>query len=427
MSAVCSSSSHLCVFTTSFSNDISDITDVSEVEYWKLRTVLLRLESPAQLHEIETNSPQIRGEDAELWRNFIARDFPRWELKNYVPKNPLKWYQVYLKYKKEQQLEIAKDEEILRASMGQLKKAKETNVSKVVDLRALPKVPRDPWMMATNGGVPISRGAGLFKKEGPSSLVWSAGSKTKLTNGKSVLTRARREAKEISQRGKLAKPTHELRAQAGQVRKAPAGMVNDYRRASEPPIKILSRKKIPVGNPSSSTGRLSLEERESRLSAAQSGVSQQKYTARADETLIGSSDEEEELDTDVTFNERPKARPRPATSSPHLSAASPHTSASPSRPVASSSSQRPTSNPPRPLSSLSGTATKPSSYTSPATNRPTAAPRPAGSPPSSTSPAAQHRSPSPSHGEKRPTVGVVRRRVEVDIFNRGPAKKPRVR
>jgi elongin-A len=205
-------------------------------------------------------------------------------------------------------------------------------------------------------------------------------------------------------------------------------MVNDYRRASEPPIKILSRKKIPVGNPSGSTSGPSLEERERRLSAAQSGVNQQKSMARADETLIGSSDEEEELDADVTFTERPKARPRPATSSPHLSAASSHTSTSLARPVASSSSQRSTSNQPRhPFSSLSGTATKPSSYTSPATNRPSPVPRPAGPPPSSANPAAQHRGPSPSHRERRPPVGGVRRRAEVDIFNRGPAKKPRVR
>ena len=72
-----------------------------------------------------------------------------------------------------------------------LKKERETHVSKVVDLRALPKVPKDPRMLANNGGVPIGKARG-FKKEGVSSLMWTAGSKTKLTDGKSVLTRARR-------------------------------------------------------------------------------------------------------------------------------------------------------------------------------------------------------------------------------------------
>jgi elongin-A len=316
-------------------NRAPDLNDVGDFEYWKIRPVLLRLESPAQLHEIETNSPQIRGEDAEIWRGFIARDIPNWEQKNYLPKNPLKWYQVYLKYKKEQQLEIARDEEILRASMGQLKKAKETNVSKVMDLRALPKVPRDPWMMANNGGVPIGKRTGLFKKEGPSSLVWSSGSRTKLTNGQSVLTRARREAKEISQRSKLAKPTHELKAQAGQVRKAPAGMVNEYKKASEPPIRILTRKKPLAKSPSAVRGP-SLEERESRLSAIQAGISQKKSTAAAGETLIGSSDEDE-LDTDIMFNKTSiqHSRPTPFSSSSHPSASSPNTSAIQSKPLGS--------------------------------------------------------------------------------------------
>lgn len=402
---------------------------MGDFEYFKIRPVLLRLESPAQLHEIETNSPQICGEDAELWRAFIARDFPKWELKNYVPKNPFKWYRVYLKYKKEQQLEIAKDEEILRASMGQLKKAKETNVSKVMDLKALPKVPRDPWMMANNGGVPIGKRTGLFKKEGPSSLVWSGGSKTKLTNGQSVLTRARREAKEISQMSKLAKPTHQLRAQVGQVRKAPTGMVNEYRKASEPPVRILSRKSS-AKSPSSVSGP-NLEERERRLAAIQAGT-QKKNTATADETLVGSSDEDE-LDPDVTFHNMSHqqiSRPGPSSSSLHLSASSPHISSTSNRPATShNSSSRPFTKQPtsheskHALSPFSGSI-NPSKHPSPGASNPQLLPRVAGSPPAPTRTAT---SPSPGQGERRPTPGAVRKRVEVDVFNRGAAKKPRTR
>jgi elongin-A len=113
-------------------------------------------------------------EDAELWRAFIARDIPNWQTKNYAPKNPLKWYEVYCKYKKEQQKEIERDQEILRNSMMGLKKERETHVSKVVDLRTLPKIPKDPRMLANNGGVPIGKSRG-FKKEGASSLMWTAG------------------------------------------------------------------------------------------------------------------------------------------------------------------------------------------------------------------------------------------------------------
>jgi elongin-A len=388
--------------------------------------VLLRLESPAQLHEIETHSPQIRGEDAELWRAFIARDFVNWEQKNYAPKNPLKWYEVYLKYKREQEREIARDEEILRASMGQLKKKKETNVSKVVDLRALPKVPRDPRMLANNGGVPIGKRTGLFKKEGPSSLVWSAGSKTKMTDGKSVLTRARREAKEISQRSKLAKPTHELTARAGQVRKAPAGMVNEYKKAVQPAIRILSRKKNPGGN--NITGGItgpSLEEREKRLSAIQAGMSPPKNSTTEGVTLVGSSDEEDGGDDlDDLFD------PRHLTSS---------TSRPASRPIArtSSSSSRPTPSTERPISRQppssstsscrpSTNPSKPSDYISSIVSRP----KPSGSSPATRpNPAPRSRSPSPSRAERKPPPPPVlmRRKAEVDIFNRSATKRPRNR
>lgn len=413
------------------SNHALDITDVGDFQYFKIRPVLLRLESPAQLHEIETNSPQICGEDAELWRTFIARDFPNWEQKNYVPKNPLNWYRVYLKYKKEQQLEIAKDEEILRASMGQLKRAKETNVSKIVDLRLLPKVPRDPWMMANNGGVPLGKRTGLFKKEGPSSLVWSGGSKTKLTNGQSVLTRARREAKEISQRSKLAKPTHELRAQAGQVRKAPAGMVNEYKKASEAPIRILSRKKKSLASSSGSMNGFNLEERERRLAAIQAGSSQKNSTTTL-ETLIGSSDEDE-LDADDTFSSMPRHISRPAQSLAHSSSSSPHISAISDTPHANSSSslsRPPSKQPPQPYKHaslpFSGTAKTPSNTSANITS-PKAISRGALSPPASAGTAQRGTSPGSGQGEKRPQPGMVRKRPQVDIFNRGASKKPRTR
>ena len=84
----------------------ADLTDVGDFEFWKIRDVLARVTSPEQLHEIEIASPQIQGEDEELWRALIARDIPDWRKKNYVPKDPRKWFQVYKKYKKEQQREI---------------------------------------------------------------------------------------------------------------------------------------------------------------------------------------------------------------------------------------------------------------------------------------------------------------------------------
>ncbi|KAF4636470.1 hypothetical protein G7Y89_g1621 [Cudoniella acicularis] len=353
--------------------NIRSLTDVGDFEFWKIKSVLARVTSPEQLHRIEQNSPQLLGEDAELWQHFIARDIPDWKEKNYVPKNPHKWYEVYCKYKKEQQQKIAQDEEILRNAMMGIKKQKDSNVSKIVALKALPKVPRDPRMLANNGGVPLNKGRG-FHKEPASSLNWSGGSKTKMKDGKSVLTRARREAKEISQRSKLITPTHQLAARKTQITKAPAGMVGEYVRAAQPPMRILSKQRRSLT--SRFTGGISgpsLEERENRLRAL-------TIPGVAKPTLVGSSDEEDNFDDgddedDDIFDEKPQKNP-------------------PQRCVASSSS------PP---------AMKPVDFSSSSRSRSSPPPRPSNS------------SPAPSTKPMMP-----RKRPPVDVFHKA-SKKPRSR
>ncbi|KAH6666006.1 putative Elongin-A, partial [Halenospora varia] len=283
--------------------NIRSLTDVGDFEFWKIKTVLARVDSPEQLHRIELASPQIQGEDAELWQTLIRKHIPNWQEKNYAPKNPKKWYEVYCKYKKEQQRKIAEDEEILRNRMMGIKKQKDSMVSKVVDLRNLPKVPRDPRMIANNGGVPL-KGKSLFRQEKPSGLNWTSGSKTKMTDGKSVLTRARREAKEIARMSKLSTPTHQLVGRKSQVLKAPAGMAGEYARAAQPAVRILAGKQRKSIS-STYSGGISgpnLEERENRLRAL-------TMSATVKPTMVGSSDDEDDFidddEADDLFDEKP--------------------------------------------------------------------------------------------------------------------------
>lgn len=205
-----------------------------------------------------------------------------------------------------------------------IKKQKDSMVSKVVDLRNLPKVPRDPRMIANNGGVPL-KGKSLFRQEKPSGLNWTAGSKTKMTDGKSVLTRARREAKEIARMSKLSTPTHQLVGRKSQVLKAPAGMAGEYARAAQPAIRILAgkqRKSISSTYSGSISGP-SLEERENRLRAL-------TMSANVKPTMIGSSDDEDDFidddEADDLFDEKPaplskkniSSRPGPSSSPPAM-------------------------------------------------------------------------------------------------------------
>jgi elongin-A len=403
------------------------LTDIGHMEYFQVRSILQRIDSPEQLHQIEIHSPQIKGEDAELWRAFIARDIPTWAEKNYVPKNPRKWYDIYCRYKEEQQKDIEAAEATLKESMLGIQKHRATHVSKVVDMKTLPKLPRDPRMLANNGGVPLNKHKG-FKKEGASSLAWTAGSKTKLTDGRSVLTRARREAKEISQMSKLAKPTHQLSGRMGQVVRAPPAMVNEYRTANQPALKILSRKTNIVRRSDIRGGidRPSLEAREARLRALTSGGAGTKRDAAGlpKATMVGSSDEDED---DEYYDEgQPGEDPFDDELKPRTTSSIP---SRPSKPPPKSqlSSARPQVSRPRPPHSsspplsTSRPAPKPSDVISSIISKPK--PRQLGSSPS---PPKDARSRSGSPGMPQPPKFMPKKRTEVDIFNRG-AKKPKVR
>ena len=401
--------------------------DVGDFEYWKIQSILKRVDSPQQLHEIETSSPQIKGEDAELWMTFIRRDIPNWKDKNYAPKNPTKWYEIYCRYKKELRKELEKDEQELKARMAELNKKKATNVSKIVELRKLPKLPRDPRMMANNGGVPIGRNKenGVIKP-GASSLTWTTGSKTKMTDGKSVMTRARREAREISQRGRLSRPTHQLHGVAGQVKHAPMGMVNEYRRDRLPahaPVKILSKKRHVLKQFEGSLSMerdSSLEERENRLRALT--ISRGQGFGAAEPTLVSSEDDEDD-DLEDLFDEKPKQTHASTT----VSSRSSHSQSSSSHLIKSQPRQLPNSiSPSSASSSKQAPRTKPSDIISAMISRPKLKSAPRSSPPRGPStPATVSRSPSPGRVERNRMM--IKKRPPPDVFNHATSKKPRAR
>lgn len=437
------------------SNDSQEIYSIGALEYMQIEPVLRRVESTDQLHQIEEASPQIKGDDKELWQRFIARDFPRWREKNYAPKNPTKWYEVYCKYQKEQREEIARDEAILRETMLGLKKKREENVSQIVDLRKLPKVPKDPRMLANNGGVPLGKSRGSGGKITPSSLSWNAGSKTKMTDGRSVLVRARREAKEISQMSKLSKPSHSLAGRAGQVQRAPAGMAQEYKIAAQPKaIKFLHSKRASnlakSGISGNSQARSDLEEREERLRRAMqpktSTMVGSKRSADGDlkQTVVEFSDDDSDNAIEDLFGEEEASFSQPAVERPKRpvpkSATSPTTSqprpqpTSISKSVPPSRNTKPTLPHERPRSTFAPKSKdNAASLASSSSNSVTASYPSAAT--TVSSPAVWAISPSSANGQmlrQGPPPGgmkpqmLPRKKKEVDVFNRRPSKKPRM-
>jgi elongin-A len=215
--------------------NIHELTSVGDfLLYEHVAPILQRLDSPAQLRLIEINSPQLEGETGEIWQKFIHKEFPECREKNYVPRNPKSWWKVYERYKREQEIERAAAEAALRESLAGLQKKKNEHVSRIVNQRYLPSPP----MTGRNLGVRRNFGRG---KELPSSLSLNAGSRMKMTNGRSVMKRARREALEIANiRSSLITPTGTSSARSSQVKRAPQGMANERRVAAQPSFRTIT-------------------------------------------------------------------------------------------------------------------------------------------------------------------------------------------
>jgi elongin-A len=146
-----------------------------------------------------------------------------------------------------------------------IKSERDSHKSKVVDARTLPRLPRDRSMRADPRG---KTAALATRSRGPSStLAFTTGSKTKINTGRGVIVRARREALEMTaaRNSVLSTPTQFLSARASQVRTAPKGLVEDYQRAEAPRI-LAPRRKSGAEHRHSCNGSTT-EERERRLKA----------------------------------------------------------------------------------------------------------------------------------------------------------------
>lgn len=235
--------------------------------YEVVEPILIKIQNPEQLRQIEVASPQIIGQTAELWKKFIQRDVENWRQKNYQPKHGGDWYAVYRKYMAEQKVKIDHDKEQLRIAMAGIKKEQTSNLSQRVESRFLPRPPKDPRMLANNGGVPISsrnKSGSSGRRLTPMSYIGPVG--TGIKRSVNIVQKARREAAMvIAARRQVKAYVPDIRSQ---IKKAPAGMVEQYRKAAEEE----KRKKSPRNSVSPPTGVLparnsAIDDREARLRA----------------------------------------------------------------------------------------------------------------------------------------------------------------
>lgn len=225
--------------------NIREVDNVGDLSYDIVRPILLRIDNAQQLRRIELNSPQLEGETTEIWLKLIERYFPmEAKAKAYKPSNPKKWYRVWDKYKKDHDQALEESEKQLKNALMGLREDKEKNTSRIVIQKALPRSIRVGPKRAWGGG-------GWGQKDGTgSTLTFNKGSRTKTANGASVMRKVRREVKEIASiHGALSRPTPRGSSSLTKLRKAPVGMVNDRRLASQPvyrPVPKVSEKPAAV-------------------------------------------------------------------------------------------------------------------------------------------------------------------------------------
>jgi elongin-A len=221
--------------------NIDLLNDVGDLPYSFLQPVIRFIQNPAQLQELEVNSPQLVGETGEVWMRFIKRDIPNWEKKPHEPRDPQNWGKVYRKLKKDAEKEKQADEEALKQKMRALQQDRAQNKTLIVDSR-------------------LGYGAGSSRiLTGRTTSSWGAPSGAPTKTGKVAFDKLKRGMFDRSrERPTTHIPAHILAQRKTTVSKAPARMIRMAENEA-PRTMVLSKSaeaavtKKPEPQPSSST------------------------------------------------------------------------------------------------------------------------------------------------------------------------------
>jgi elongin-A len=216
---------------TALIKNISMLSDIGDLPYDFMRSILVRIESPAQLRELEKTCPQILGLDGEIWLKLIKRDVSGWdkkvdrftrvevdedtgeEVEVFGPRKPEDWFRVYKTLKRQADEETAVAEEALFKKMEATRKERAANRVIAPTTMIPPKQPKGRLGPST-----------FSKTPDKSTLRFTGGSKTK-----DVMAKARRETAEhraqhsgpLGGRATMRTPQRGL----NRVQKAPQGFV----------------------------------------------------------------------------------------------------------------------------------------------------------------------------------------------------------
>jgi elongin-A len=203
--------------------NIKDLVHIGNLTYAQVSHLLAKIESPAQLRRLEEWSPQLLGDDAELWQKFIARDFSALaRKKNWAPKNPLSWSKVYDKYKHEHEMELKEAEEKMSKGFAELEAKSQSRTSQIVDRHLLPNKGGERRRPRERDSSPL--------KLGPAPK----------SGFQKFLKKTRDQAREVvHRRSEAALNGGKLTVRPGQIKKAPEMMVKDLRIKARPDLRTM--------------------------------------------------------------------------------------------------------------------------------------------------------------------------------------------
>lgn len=190
--------------------NIKELTDIGEAPYnSSIRALLLAIEDPAQLREIEENCPQIIGHDGEVWVKFIRRDIVEYADEDPpTPTDPNRWHIFYNRLLKRNRKQFKADVLQLRQRQFGVRQAQADRQLQKMEFADLPQLPRP------DGYTPHPRKPAPPKITKMDTLSFGAGSRTRIRTPADLITKARRTAREASifrpGGSNLSRPTHLL-------------------------------------------------------------------------------------------------------------------------------------------------------------------------------------------------------------------------
>ncbi len=242
-------------------------------------------------------SPQICGQDGEIWLEFIKRDVPNWDKKPCEPENPKKWYKAYKKLVLDSQKEVEDDAAELKATLDRIKQDQALHKAQQVELKGV-KVPEG---MKSNGPVislstmPRFYDKGTNPPPGERQRKKDPDAKV-VVSYKGKLDKFRREAKAMGHFQKSAGrpgifapiPLKTRTAPTSRtITTAPRILIEEHRKAAVParidpsvkPATVFAPKRKRVEHDEATrAGLLTNEEREKRLKAFTNPSSASKFT-----------------------------------------------------------------------------------------------------------------------------------------------------